>query len=124
VHPEPARALAGNGGQLDLDGFKVLMEALGIPSLRDEIDRIDRELVKLIARRLHSSVEIAGIKVTKGLPLRSADREAELIAEARDDAAALGVDPSYMEELMTLVLEHSRRAQARAIGESDRAGAG
>jgi 3-deoxy-7-phosphoheptulonate synthase len=124
VHPDPANALAGNGGQLDLQGFSVLMEALGIPSLRDEIDRIDRELVKLIARRLHSSVEIAGIKVAKGLPLRSADREAELIEEAKEDAASLGVDPGYMEDLMTVVLEHSRKAQAAAVTTEGEAAAG
>lgn len=116
VHPRPEASAAGNGSQLDLAGFAALMEALGIPSLRDEIDRIDRELIKLIARRLRSSVEIAGIKAAKGLSMRSEDREAELIEEAKADARSLGVDPAYAAELMTVVLDHSRRAQAAAVG--------
>ena len=115
VHPDPAAAKAGNGGQLDLAGFEALMERLGIPSLRDEIDRIDRELVKLVGRRLQSSVEIARIKAGRGLPMRSPDREAELIEEARQDAHRRGIDPDYLAELMALVLEHSRRAQIRAL---------
>ena len=115
VHPDPASALAGNGSQLDPDGLVTLMESLGIPSLRDEIDRIDRQLVTLIGRRLHSSVEIARIKAIKGLPIRSPEREEELIDEARADAASVGVDPGYVEELMRLVLHHSRAAQQRSL---------
>ena len=117
IHPEPGASQAGNGSQLGLEEFAHLMERLGIPTLRDEIDRIDRDLIKLVARRLHSSVEIARIKATKGLEMRSPDREAELIAEARDDAQQLGVDPGYVESLMSVVLEHSRAAQRAAVAD-------
>ncbi len=95
------------------------MEALGIPSLRDEIDRIDRQLIRLVADRLRSSVDIARIKVQRGIPLRSPLREAELIEEARVDAAALGIDPQYVEDLMNVVLDHSRAAQRDAVGNDD-----
>ena len=114
-HLEPSSSRAGNGSQLDLDEFARLMDQLGIPSLRDEIDRVDRELIKLVARRLHSSVEIAKIKAVKGLEMRSPDREAELIEEAVEDGAALGVERDYIEDLMKTVLEHSRAAQRRAL---------
>ncbi len=120
VHPDPGGARAGNGAQLDLDAFARLMESLGIPALRDEIDRIDRELVRLVGLRLKSSLDIARIKATRGLAIRSPDREAELIAEARDDAVVEGVDPDYVEELMTLVLKHSRLAQAAALADEAR----
>jgi len=117
VHPEPSASRAGNGSQLGLDEFAGLMERLGIPTLRDEIDRIDRDLIRLVARRLHSSVEIARIKSLRGLEMRSPDREAELIAEARDDAARFGVDPDYIDVLMNVILDHSRAAQRRAVGD-------
>lgn len=117
VHPDPGSALAGNGGQLDLESFAKLMGRLGIPALRDEIDRIDRELVRLIALRLESSIEIGRLKAERGLGIRSPDREAELITEARADAVAAGISPEYIEELMRLVLRHSRAAQAAALGE-------
>ena len=117
VHPDPRQALAGNSGQLDLAVFAQLMESLGIPALRDEIDRIDRELVRLVGARLQSSVDIARIKAARGLAIRSPDREAELVAEAREDASAADVDPDYVEELMRLVLRHSRAAQEAALSE-------
>jgi len=60
-------------------------------------------------------VEIARIKVGRDLEIYSPDREAELIAEARDDAATLDIDPDYAQELMEVVLRHSRAAQRRAL---------
>jgi 3-deoxy-7-phosphoheptulonate synthase len=114
-HVEPLASLAGNGSQLDLAEFARMMDKLGIPTLRDEIDRVDRELIKLVARRLHSSVEIAKIKAVKGLSMRSPEREKELIEEAVEDAAALGVGREYIENLMNLVLTHSRAAQREAL---------
>jgi chorismate mutase-like protein len=114
VHPEPESAVFRTGGHLEIDAFVSFMDSLGIPSLRDEIDRIDRELLKLIARRLKGSVDIGQLKALRGLPMESPSREAELIAEARSDAEAIGLDPDYIEDLMRVVLEHSKAAQERA----------
>ncbi len=116
VHNDPGSSRAGAGAQIDLVAFDRLMDRLGIPTLRDEIDRIDRDLVRLVARRLHNSVQIARIKAERGLPMRSPEREAELIEEARRDAVRLGMDPEYAAGLFALVLEHSRAAQRRAVG--------
>jgi 3-deoxy-7-phosphoheptulonate synthase len=113
VHPNPDEAGFRTGGHLDLESFAALMESLGIPSLRDEIDRIDRELLKLIARRLRSSVDIGQIKASKNLPMESPSREAELIAEARQDAEAMGLEPDYIEDIMRVVLRHSKTAQQK-----------
>jgi len=115
AHMDPPEALAGNGAQLDLAEFARLMDQLGIPSLRDEIDRVDREFIKLVARRLHSSVDIARIKAAKGLAMRSPDREKELIEEAVADGEALGVSREYIETLMNVVLDFSRAAQKEAL---------
>lgn len=113
VHPNPDEAGFRIGGHLDLESFATLMESLGIPSLRDEIDRIDRELLKLIARRLRSSVGIGRIKASRSLPMESPSREAELITEARQDAESMDLDPDYVEDLMRVILMHSKRAQKK-----------
>ena len=120
VHPDPQSAGFRTGGHVDFDAFASLMDSLGIPSLRDEIDRIDRELLKLIARRLRSSVEIGQLKASRGLSMESPSREAELIAEARADAEAIGLDPGYVEDVMRVVLEHSKAAQQRAAADDGR----
>lgn len=116
AHPAPTEAQFRAGGHLDLASFAELMDRLGIPSLRDDIDRIDRELLKLIFRRLSNSIDIGRMKTARGLPLESPDREAELIDEARADAAEIGLDPDYIEDVMQVVLRHSKAAQKRATG--------
>ncbi len=84
-----------------------------IDELRQQIDEINQRLLALISERQDVSVEIGAIKLDHGLPLYSAQRESELLATFRGDAARLDIDPDYVEELMRVVLEHSRAAQRR-----------
>ena len=115
VHPDPGRARAGRAAQLDPSAFRMLIAELGVPTLRDEIDRIDREMILLVARRLRRAIEIAERKREQGMPLRSPEREAELLAEVRSEAEQLGIDPEFVAALFDTVLEHTRRAQHRAV---------
>lgn len=88
-----------------------------IGELRKSIDAINRRLLGLIAERQDVSVAIAAIKAEHGLPLYSHEREAQLLSQFRDDAVALDLDPDYVEELMNVVLRHSRAAQRKSVGE-------
>jgi chorismate mutase/prephenate dehydrogenase len=86
-----------------------------IDELRGEIDRINQRLLALIAERQDVSVAIGALKSSHGLPLYSEEREAELLETFRQDAFRMDLDPDYVEELMRVVLEHSRAAQRRKI---------
>ena len=46
---------------------------------RNEIDRIDSELLRLISRRARISLDLAAIKKTSGLPLKDGKREQQVI---------------------------------------------
>jgi 3-deoxy-7-phosphoheptulonate synthase len=116
IHPDPSSARSHAEEQLDRQDFLALMDALGVPAMRDEIDTIDREIVRLISRRLRRSVEIGRVKVNQDLPLYAPDREEELIAEVRGDAERSGIDTDYAEEIFRLILAHSRRVQRRELG--------
>lgn len=84
-----------------------------IDKLREQIDEINQRLLLLISERQDVSVAIGAIKVEHGLPLYSEARESELLDTFRQDAARLDIDPDYVEDLMRVVLEHSRAAQRR-----------
>jgi chorismate mutase-like protein len=86
-----------------------------IDELRGEIDRINQRLLGLIAERQDVSVAIGALKASHGLPLYSEERESELLQTFREDAVRMDIDPDYVEELMRVVLEHSRAAQRRSI---------
>ncbi len=89
------------------------MSAERIASLRAEIDAINIELLALVARRLDVSVQIGAVKQEAGLPLYSEDRERDLLDRFREAAVELDIDPEYVEELMSVVLVHSRAAQRK-----------
>lgn len=89
-----------------------------IAELREEIDALTTRLLELVAERQNVSVAIGALKVEQGLPLYSEERESELLQKFRTDAVRMDIDPDYIEELMRVVLEHSRAAQRKQVGEA------
>lgn len=94
-----------------------------IDALRADIDEINDRLLHLIAERQEVSLAIGAIKAEQGLPLYSHEREAKLLAKFRADAVDHDLDPDYVEELMNVVLRHSRAAQRKRVGPDDDTGA-
>lgn len=90
-----------------------------IVELRQDIDAINQRLLQLIAERQDVSLAIAAIKAEQGLALYSHEREAHLLERFRQDAVAYDLDPDYVEELMNVVLRHSRVAQRKSVGGND-----
>lgn len=116
VHPDPDSALTEGPHQLDREEYLALMHALGIVRLRADIDMLDREIVRLLGRRIERAVEIAHIKVEEGMALRSPDREVDLLADVRDEARRLGIDPKVVHNLFEQIVEYARFEQRRAVG--------
>jgi chorismate mutase/prephenate dehydrogenase len=89
------------------------MDNKRIAKLRADIDEVNAELLDLLVRRLDLSVQIGEIKQEAGLALYSEDRERDLLRRFRSEAIDHGIDPDYVEELMAVVLVHSRAAQRK-----------
>ena len=64
-----------------------------MPELRAEIDRIDAELVALLARRVACIDRAVVLKRRAGLPARIEPRVEEVARNARDVAAEWGLEP-------------------------------
>ena len=60
--------------------------ARDLPAIRRDIDRIDRELLDLLLRRMDCSKEVAAYKMAHGLPVLNAGREQEILDRIRKDA--------------------------------------
>lgn len=84
-----------------------------MPGLRKEIDALDRELIALLARR-HALIDRAArIKSHAGLPARIDERVEEVVANARHNAAANGLDPELIGSIWRQLVE-------AAIAQEDR----
>ena len=85
--------------------------------LRAEIDRIDAELVGLIARRVACIDRAVALKRGAGLPARIGPRVEAVAGNARAAAATWGLDPDAVEALWRTIIEWSIAREATALGE-------
>jgi chorismate mutase/prephenate dehydratase len=89
-------------------------------ALRASLDRVDRELVELLRRRLETVAGIARVKA-EGLPfLRDHERESELLARVETWARELGIDHFRTQEIFREVIAMSLKAQEEALLARDR----
>lgn len=116
VHPRPDEAWSDAAQQLSLEGFGELMDAIGIAAARSSIDHIDSQIVRLLGMRLEAAVTIGDEKDRRGMPIRSTDREEQVLAAVGAAAARAKVDPGVVRGLYQEVLRHSAEAQLRADG--------
>lgn len=84
--------------------------------LRAEIDRIDGDLVSLLARRARCIDRAATLKRVEGLPAHIEARVVEVIANARAAAAAEGLDPDLAAALWERIVAWSIAREEQALG--------
>lgn len=75
--------------------------------LREEILRIDHDIVELIFRRQEVAEEIGRVKAKDGLDVKDASREKAVIRGYEDRARALGLDPRIGRSVAELMISHS-----------------
>jgi hypothetical protein len=84
--------------------------------LRHEIDRIDEQLIALVAQRLKLVKEIAALKKKFGKGIRDEARERAVINLARERAKRKGIDPVFAEDLMRLMIAQMAGVQLERVG--------
>lgn len=84
--------------------------------VREAIDALDREIVGLLADRLHFIGEAACIKASRDA-VRDEPRIEDVVAKVRASAAAAGMNPDFIEPLYRDLIE---RSIAHELGEFDR----
>jgi predicted regulator of amino acid metabolism with ACT domain/chorismate mutase len=85
-------------------------------ALRQEIDRIDEQLIDLLAARLKLANDLVAIKRRLGKDIRDVEREREVVALARRRARERGLDPTFAEWVMRLTIAQMAGAQMERAG--------
>ena len=111
VHPDPSTSRTNVSHHIKIEAFARLMDALGVNRIRMNIDMIDRDLVRALARRHRMALRIGRITAQRGMPVQIPEREEELLALVREEADLVGLDPHRIEQIFVLILEQSRDAQ-------------
>lgn len=83
--------------------------------LRQEIEGLDREIVRLLDRRMALVEELGRLKAQRGLPLRDPRREKELLERLRG-VGLRALRPRELEGIYRAVFAHSLLRQMKASG--------
>jgi len=79
--------------------------------LRDDIEQIDREVIRLIARRIELARQVGAVKRTAGLPALDPAREAAVVRRVSEVAREEGAPEEDVRYLFWHIIGMSRRAQ-------------
>ncbi len=82
-----------------------------IERLREEIERIDRELIALIAERVRVACTLVPLKKAAGLPTLDPAREAAVIRRAGTFAREFGLGEDGVRNIFWHLIGFSRQAQ-------------
>ncbi|MCG8689546.1 MAG: bifunctional chorismate mutase/prephenate dehydrogenase [Desulfobacterales bacterium] len=86
-----------------------------IQPMRDEIDRIDADILSLLARRQAQVEKVVALKKKHDMPVYHPAREEDLISQLRSQAVKASVDPDFLEDLYRVILRQSRIKQTRKM---------
>lgn len=106
-----------NGSALSARMGKRMRE---LAQIRQELDEIDREMVKLFERRMTLCREVARTKLAQGKPVLDASREAQVL----ESRAAMLADATLTEAVRALYREMmalSRQEQEKLLREANHA---
>lgn len=94
--------------------------ASAIDAARLGIDRVDRQLLELLAERLEHVRHIADHKASSAAPLQDPVRESELFDRWTDRAVSAGVPRELATGVLERLVESSRRLQERRVAQHER----
>ena len=88
---------------------------MNIDNLRNSIDLVDAELVKLLAKRLELAQKIGQLKKEAGQPVTDSSREERVMSHIAALALEEGLDPDKVGGIYRQVIAASRDAQTQVI---------
>jgi chorismate mutase len=96
---------------------------LNIEDWRDEIDRLDEQLVKLLNARSQCAIELGRIKRELGLAIYSPNREREVIAHVTGINNG-PLDRDAVRRLFERIIDESRRIERVTVEKESKDGKG
>lgn len=82
---------------------------------RDEIDRLDDQIIDLLARRMDIVRQVAGIKSRENLALIQSDRVTEVRERCAARGVPLGLNPGFVRRLWGLIIDEAHEMEQDII---------
>jgi chorismate mutase-like protein len=86
-----------------------------LDDLRDDIDRVDEVLVRLLNERARVACEIGAIKKQQGIEVYQPEREKQVLAHVRSIAAEGPLGADAIARLFERIIDEARRLERRMV---------
>jgi chorismate mutase len=86
-----------------------------LDELRDDIDRVDEVIVRLLNERARVAVEIGRLKKELSVPIYQPDREKQVLAHVRGVASEGPLGPDAIARLFERIIDEARRLERRTV---------
>ena len=90
-----------------------------LDELRDDIDRVDEVIVRLLNERARVAVEIGRLKKELNVPIYQPDREKQVLAHVRGVASEGPLGADAIARLFERIIDEARRLERRVIHGED-----
>ena len=84
-----------------------------LDELRKEIDSLDEEIFRALAKRMKFVLQVAEYKKKNNIPLKQPEREKLLIEQKKRLAGELGLSEAFVERICKDVIEESLRLEEK-----------
>lgn len=92
-----------------------------LDELRQDIDRVDEVLVRLLNERARRVCEIGELKKVLGIEVYQPDREKDVLRHVRAIASEGPLGPDAVARLFERIIDEARRLERRVVhGDGDR----
>lgn len=132
VHPNPSKALTDKNQQITPDQLKGIISKLIIrkesgsiafanklEELRSEIDKLDEELIDILARRMMIAEEIGYYKKENRITILQLKRWSQLTHDRIEAGIRLGLSQEFILKLLESVHEESIQRQINVMNRKD-----
>jgi chorismate mutase-like protein len=89
-----------------------------LDELRNDIDRVDEVLVRLLNERARVACEIGRLKKEQGVPIYQPEREKQVLEHVRNVAVEGPLGPEAIARLFERIIDEARRLERRVVHDS------
>ena len=92
---------------------------MSLETVRAEITKTDKEIIRLIAHRQVLAGKIAKIKIHAGMPVHEERRASEVLSAVFDKAVEARIDPVAVQKIFEQLIAMSEERQRECSGDGN-----
>ena len=92
---------------------------MSLETVRAEITKTDKEIIRLIAHRQDLAAKIARIKIHAGMPVHDEHRASEVLNTVFNQAAEARIDPVAVQKIFDQLMAMSEERQRECSGDGN-----